>query len=169
MQYCFFWWVRLLVIVLVLCLSLGMVSPAAWADVDPYITRYLKVTEPINLEVDSQGQSRLFSPEELSAGKQLFENNCLNCHVGGATLPDPTVSLSLSDLKGATPPRNTINSLVGFFRQPMTYDGSEESNWCRQVPETWLTQEQVESLAGFVLRAAQTAPGWGSKLFDKLS
>jgi photosystem II cytochrome c550 len=164
MQHRFFW-TRLLAIFLILCLQMMIVSPPTWAAVDPYVTRYLKVIEPVSLEVDSQGQTRLFSAEELSAGKQLFENSCLNCHVGGATLPDPSVSLSLSDLQQATPKRNTINSLVAFFRQPMTYDGSEESNWCRQVPETWLSQEQVESLAGFVLRAAQTAPGWGSKSF----
>jgi photosystem II cytochrome c550 len=164
MQHRFFL-IRLLAVFLVLCLQIMAASPPAWAAVDPYITRYLKVFEPVSLEVDSQGQTRLFSPEELSAGKQLFENNCLNCHVGGATLPDPTVSLSLSVLQKATPKRNTINSLVAFFRQPMTYDGSEESNWCRQVPETWLSQEQVENLAGFILKAAQTAPGWGSKSF----
>ncbi|MGA7937748.1 MAG: photosystem II cytochrome PsbV2 [Kovacikia sp.] len=158
-------WTRWLLAVLTFCLAIGTFSSPAWADVDPYITRYLKVTAPISLEFDSQGQTRLFSPEELSMGKQLFENSCLNCHVGGATLPDPTVSLSLSDLQHATPKRDNISSLVAFFRQPMTYDGSEESSWCRQVPETWLSQAQVESLAGFVLRAAQTAPGWGFKDF----
>ncbi|MEZ2238774.1 photosystem II cytochrome PsbV2 [Microcoleus sp.] len=131
------------------------------AAADSYVTRYLKVSEPVPLELDAEGHTRLFSAEDLSAGKRLFEQNCLNCHVGGATLPDPTISLSLTDLQGATPPRKDINSLVAYLRQPMTYDGSEETFWCRQVPESWMSQTQIEDLAAFVLRAAQKAPGWG--------
>lgn len=164
MHYRFFR-VRLLVLVICIWSFLLTISLPAQAAVDPYITRYLKVSDPIPLELDKQGQTRLFSPEELSTGKQLFEQNCINCHVGGATLPDPSVSLSLADLEGANPRRDSIDGLVSYFRQPMTYDGSEETFWCRQVPESWLSQAQVESLAGFVLRAAQTAPGWGTERF----
>ncbi|MEG4799276.1 photosystem II cytochrome PsbV2 [Microcoleus sp. ARI1-B5] len=131
------------------------------AAADSYVTRYLKVSEPVALELDSEGHTRLFSAEDLSAGKRLFEQNCLNCHVGGATLPDPTVSLSLKALEGATPARSDINSLVAYLREPMTYDGSEETFWCRQVPESWMRQTEIENLAAFVLRAAKIAPGWG--------
>jgi len=142
-------------------------SPTALAaaDVDPYLRRYLQITEPIALEVDEQGATRDFTPQDLSQGKALFATNCLNCHVGGANLPDPQVSLSLAKLKGATPPRDNINSLVTFLRQPMTYDGSEETYWCRQVPESWMPQPEVENLAAFVLTAAQKAKGWGSENF----
>ncbi|PSB28298.1 photosystem II cytochrome PsbV2 [Stenomitos frigidus] len=143
---------------------LAIASPA-YAAADAYVTRYLHVVEPVPLVLDEQGHTRLFAAEEMSTGKQLFERNCLNCHVGGATLPDPSVSLSLKDLQSATPRRDTISSLVAYLRQPMTYSGTEETFWCRQVPETWLSQAQVEKLAGFVLRAAQTAPGWGGALF----
>ncbi|MDP8934236.1 MAG: photosystem II cytochrome PsbV2, partial [Cyanobacteriota bacterium] len=103
---------------------------------------------------------------DLSAGKVLFEQSCLNCHVGGANLPDPTISLSLADLKGAAPPRNNINSLVAYLREPMTYDGTEETFWCRQVPESWMRQAEIEKLAAFVIRAAQKAPGWGVENFE---
>lgn len=140
-------------------------SPAQAAAIDPYVVRYLRVTEPIALELNGQGETRPFSPQEISSGKQLFETNCMNCHVGGATLPDPQVSLSLTKLKGANPPRNNINSMVAYFRQPMTYDGSQETYWCREVPETWMSREQVESLAAFILTAAQKAPGWGAEAF----
>ena len=139
--------------------------PALAAATDNYIVRFLHVTEPIALQVDERGETRPFSPQELSRGKQLFETNCLNCHVGGATLPDPLVSLSLTKLKGASPARDNINNLVAYFRRPMTYDGTEETYWCRQVPESWMSQEQVESLAAFVLTAAQKAPGWGTENF----
>src|SRR5919199_1026357 len=75
------------------------------------------------------------------------------------------ISLALDTLAGATPPRNNINGLVDFLREPMTYDGSEPTFWCRQVSETWMPQQQIEKLAAFVLRAAQKAPGWGTSKF----
>ena len=159
--------VRCLVAILVTCLvGMMLVSlPAQAASIDPYVIRYLRVTEPIALEFDNQAQTRLFSAQDLSVGKQLFEQNCISCHVGGATLPDPKVSLSLQALKGANPPRDNIASLVSYLRQPTVYDGSTETYWCRQVPETWLSQQQVEKLAAFVLTAAQRAPGWGTDEF----
>ena len=157
---------RALVIVLAVVLVVMLQNSTALAAAsDPYVVKYLHVTEPIALELDGQGETHSFSPSDLSSGKQLFESNCMNCHVGGATLPDPLVSLSLSKLKGATPPRDNINNLVAYLRQPMTYDGSQETYWCRQVPESWMSQEQVESLAAFILTAAQKAPGWGTENF----
>jgi len=155
-----------LVMVLAVALVMMLQSlPALAASIDPYVIRYLHVTEPIALELNGQGETRPFSPQELSQGKQLFTTNCLNCHVGGATLPDPLVSLSLTKLKGANPPRDNINNLVAYLRQPMTYDGTQETYWCRQVPESWLSKEQVESIAAFILTAAQKAPGWGTETF----
>lgn len=152
----------------VCCLAWGFVGiNPAWATtgIDGYVSQYLKATQPVSLPVDASGVTRDFTPGELTQGKRLFEENCKNCHVGGATLPNPLVSLSLKDLQGATPPRDTIASLVAFQRLPMTYDGSEESYWCREVPENWLTTEQLEQLAAFVLRAAAVAPGWGTETF----
>lgn len=143
---------------------LAMPLPAL-ANVDPYVRRYLDVQEPIPLVIDSQGTTRLFSAADLTAGKRFFEENCKNCHVGGSTLPDPTVPLSLSALQSATPPRDTISMLVAFLRQPMTYDGSEETYSCRQVPDSWLSPTEAENVAAFILRSAQKAPGWGNTTF----
>ncbi|MBD2504290.1 photosystem II cytochrome PsbV2 [Anabaena azotica] len=125
----------------------------------------LYITEPIALDVDEKGTKRLFSPQELSQGKKLFERNCINCHVGGATLPDPEVSLSLEKLQAASPRRDLIDHLVAFMRQPMTYDGTQETYWCRQLSPSSTSQQQAESLAAFVLTAAQKAPGWGTDSF----
>jgi photosystem II cytochrome c550 len=155
-----------LVLTIVLVLYHSSTLTAQAANLDPYIVRYLRITEPIALELDGQGNTRLFSPSELSIGKQLFATNCINCHVGGVTLPDPLVSLSLKTLQGANPPRDRINSLVSFMRQPMTYDGSQETYWCRQLSPSFISPEQIESLAAFVLTAAQKAPGWGTANFS---
>jgi photosystem II cytochrome c550 len=157
--------VRYLLILLIVMTGLFTSSlPTQAATLDPYVMRYLEVSEPVALDLDKE-QTKLFSAKDLSEGKRLFEENCKNCHVGGATLPDPLVSLSLEALRGATPPRDSINSLVAFLRQPMTYNGAEESFFCRQMPESWVSQSEIENLSAFVLRAAQKAPGWGSGSF----
>lgn len=157
--------IRSLAIALAICLGALTFCLPAQAAIDPYISRYLDAAEPVALPLNDQEQTRSFSAEALSEGIHLFEENCKNCHVGGATLPDPTVSLSLEALQQAVPPRDNINSLVAYLRQPMTYDGSEETFWCRQVSESWMSQTQVENLSAFILRAAQKAPGWGNSSF----
>ena len=149
-------------IAIAFCLSLLWLHPPAQAAVDIGIARYLKVTDqPVPITLDDQGQTRLFAAEELSQGKQLFEAHCLSCHIDGTTLPYPQVSLSLEALAGAAPPRDNIRNLVAYFRHPMGYEGSNDNFWCREVPENWLSQQQVETLAAFILRAAEAAPGWG--------
>jgi photosystem II cytochrome c550 len=97
----------------------------------------------------------------------LFAQNCINCHVGGTTLPNPIVSLSLASLQGATPPRDNINALVAYMREPFSYDGSEPIYWCRTVPESWMSQKTIENLAAFIVRAAQKAPAWGTNDIDQ--
>jgi photosystem II cytochrome c550 len=159
---CFRW----LGAILLLLFSIVIVPEQAQAvEVDAYVLRYLKASEPISLPLNQDGESRSFTANDLSSGKRLFEENCKSCHVGGATLPNPLVSLALEDLKGATPPRDTISALVAFQREPMTYDGQDFGFGCREVSERWLTTGELENLAAFVLRAAEVAPGWGIERF----
>ena len=159
-----FWLRTFCICLLVTVLMLAGGRPAQAAK-DTYVTQYLRVTEPVALKQEATGQTQLFSYEDMVAGKRLFEENCKNCHLGGATLPNPLVPLSLPALQGATPPRDNITNLVAYLRQPMLYDGSEVSDVCRQVPENWLSQSQVENLSAFILRAAEKAPGWGTSEF----
>lgn len=160
-----FFCIRYLFIMLAVVWVLLLPSSPALAAIDPYVARYLRVTEPIALDFDGKGETRSFSPAQLAQGKQSFTSSCLGCHVGGSTLPNPLVSLAKEKLKGANPPRDNINSLVAYFRQPMTYDGSEETYNCRQVPESWMQSQEVQNLAAFILTAAQNAPGWGADTF----
>jgi photosystem II cytochrome c550 len=148
----------LLVSAAVLLILTDTCLPAKAGAIEPYISRYLRVREPIALELDAQGNTREFSPQELSDGKRYFEDSCINCHVGGSTLPNPKQSLALDTLKDANPPRDNLNALVSYMRQPMTYDGSEETFWCREITPNILSQQQIENLAAFVLTAAKKAP-----------
>jgi photosystem II cytochrome c550 len=158
------WFTRCFIAFLLLYWGSLVNSPLVQAgDIDDYIVRYLKVTEPVPIAMNATGETQLFSPEQLTQGKRLFEDNCKNCHVGGATLPNPMQSLSLENLQGATPPRDNIGSLIAFQREPTIYDGSDISFWCRQVPDTWLPDQELAKLDAFVLRAAQVAEGWGSE------
>lgn len=158
---------RCVLVVIVASLAWAVASsPASAAAIDPYVSKYLQATEPVELDFNDRGETKLFSAEDLSFGKGLFGKNCLNCHVGGSTLPDPRVPLSLEALKGATPPRDNISALVAYQRQPTTYDGGYDNFWCREVPESWLPTEQLEKLSAFILRAAQKAPGWGTDSFE---
>lgn len=156
---------RLLSLVLVLWGLFLMGQPVQAASVDPYVRRYLKASEPVPVVVNAKGDTELFSPEALTEGMQLFEETCINCHVGGATLANPAESLALDVLAGATPPRDNIASLIAFQRQPLIYDGSDTSFWCREVSESWLPDEMLTKVAAFILRAAETAPGWGAQDF----
>ncbi|MBF2097187.1 MAG: photosystem II cytochrome PsbV2 [Gloeomargaritaceae cyanobacterium C42_A2020_066] len=155
----------LLLLLTFLLTLLAWVSPAQAATGDTYVRRYLRAGDGVTLPADAAGRPQTFTAADLSAGKKLFEETCLNCHVGGATLPNPLVSLSLTDLQGATPPRDNIAALAAFIRNPQTYDGLEPSATCRQLSARWTTDGEVEQLAAFVLRAAQVAPGWGTKKF----
>jgi len=69
--------------------------------------------------------SCLWAGEYVKDVKNRFQSACSNCHVGGATLSAPNISLSLKDLRGSTPPRDTLQALMEYQRDPRSYDGSD--------------------------------------------
>ena len=73
--------------------------------------------------LDAKGNSVVLTPEQVKRGKRLFNNACGTCHVGGLTKTNPNVGLDTESLSLATPPRDSITSLVAYFKDPMTYDG----------------------------------------------
>lgn len=157
---------RSFTVILVILTTFIFNSSPALAAIDAYLRKYLKVEQPVEIQLNEAGETSSFSPGEIFAGKTLFAKNCLNCHVGGANLPNPRVSLSMGDLEGANPPRDNIHNLVDFFRDPKIYDGSDDSYFCRQISENWMSDKEVENLAAFILRAAEKAPGWGTERFE---
>lgn len=136
--------------------------PAQATTNDPFIRRYFDARQPVEIPLDEKGNTRAFTGEDFVDGKALFEQSCVNCHVGGITVQYPTVSLSLDALKGATPPRDHINNLVAYMRDPVSYDGTDFNFWCRQVSESWMSEAEIEKLAAFILRAAEKVPNWGA-------
>jgi photosystem II cytochrome c550 len=73
--------------------------------------------------LDAKGNSVVLTPEQVKRGKRLFNNACGTCHVGGLTKTNPNVGLDTESLSLATPPRDSVTSLVSYFKDPMTYDG----------------------------------------------
>ncbi len=77
-------------------------------------------TVPLNTK-----ESVILTPEQVKRGKRLFINTCSTCHIGGITKTNPNVGLDVEALSLATPPRNTIESLVDYIKNPTTFDGLE--------------------------------------------
>jgi len=72
---------------------------------------------------DDKGKTTVLTPEQLVRGKRLFNAACAQCHGGGSTKTNQTVSLDTEALKGAIPPRDNVLSMVDYLKNPTTYDG----------------------------------------------
>jgi photosystem II cytochrome c550 len=75
--------------------------------------------------LDSSGTTVILTPEQVKRGKRLFNASCGNCHVGGITKTNPNLGLEPDALSLATPPRDNIDGLVDYMKNPTTYDGLE--------------------------------------------
>lgn len=75
------------------------------------------------IPLNDKGDTIVVSIKQLAEGKRLFNYACAQCHLGGVTKTDPNIGLDTEALALATPPRNTVESLVDFMKSPMTYDG----------------------------------------------
>jgi photosystem II cytochrome c550 len=75
--------------------------------------------------LDSSGTTVILTPEQVKRGKRLFNSSCGNCHVGGITKTNPNLGLEPDALSLATPPRDNIDALVDYMKNPTTYDGLE--------------------------------------------
>jgi photosystem II cytochrome c550 len=78
------------------------------------------------LPLDSSGTTVILTPEQVKRGKRLFNNSCGQCHVGGVTKTNPNLGLEPDALSLATPPRDNINALVDYLKNPTSYDGLEQ-------------------------------------------
>lgn len=112
-------------------------------------------TVPFNAD----GDTITLSLKQVKEGKRLFQYACAQCHVGGITKTDPNVGLDPEALSLATPPRNNIEALVDYMKDPTSYDG--ESSIAELHPsiksaETFaemrnLTDADLTAIAGHIL------------------
>jgi len=115
-------------------------------------------------------QTVVLTPEQVKRGKRLFNNTCSTCHAGGITKTNPNVGLDIEALSLATPPRNTIESLVDYIKNPTTFDGLEsiaEIHPSIRSADIFpkvrtLTEDDLFSIAGHILLQPKViAEKWG--------
>lgn len=130
------------------------------------ITSYVSPVTALELDedtrtvsLDSKGNSVVLTPEQVKRGKRLFNNACGTCHVGGLTKTNPNVGLDTESLSLATPPRDSVTSLVAYFKDPMTYDGLDSISEVHPSIKSAdifpkmrsLTDEDLFAIAGHIL------------------
>lgn len=128
----------------------SFVGTAAAAELDA-ATR----TVPLN----GDGDTLTLSLKQVKEGKRLFQYACAQCHVGGVTKTDPNVGLDPEALALATPPRNSIDALVDYMKDPTSYDGEQsiaEVHPSLKSKDTFpemrnLTQDDLVAIAGHIL------------------
>lgn len=123
-------------------------------------------TVPLN----NAGATVVVAINKVKTGGRLFNTTCGECHAGGGTKTNQFVSLSPSDLAGATPSRNNIEGLVDYMKNPTTYDGKTEiSDLHPSMKSTAmypkmrnLTDDDLTAIAGYILvQARVSGKKWG--------
>ncbi|MGJ3247063.1 MAG: photosystem II cytochrome c-550 [Elainellaceae cyanobacterium] len=115
--------------------------------------------ETRTLPLNENGDPYVLSIEQVALGKRQFNYACAQCHVGGGTRTNPNIDLSSEALKGANPPRDNIESLVDYMKNPTTYDGFQsiaEVHPATSSSDVFpkmrnLTEEDLVAIAGFIL------------------
>jgi len=109
--------------------------------------------------LNDQGETTVLSLKQIQEGKRLFNYACAQCHAGGVTKTNQNVGLDPEALALATPPRNNIEALVDYMKNPTTYDGEEEiaefhpSTKSADIYAAMrnLTDDDLKAIAGHVL------------------
>ncbi|MEB3339754.1 photosystem II cytochrome c-550 [Okeania sp.] len=111
------------------------------------------------LPLNEDGQEVVLTIKEFIRGKQVFNNVCSQCHVGGITKTNPDVGLGPEALALAYPPRDNIEGLIDYMINPTTYDGFTEISELHPsiksadiYPEMRnLTEDDLYAIAGYIL------------------
>nr|YP_010335942.1 photosystem II cytochrome c550 [Tsunamia transpacifica]QUE27833.1 PsbV [Tsunamia transpacifica]UNJ14348.1 photosystem II cytochrome c550 [Tsunamia transpacifica] len=122
------------------------------------------------LPLNSSGSTVVFTPEQVKRGKRLFNNTCAVCHTGGITKTNPNVGLDPESLSLASPPRDNMESLVDYMKDPTSYDGAESIAEVHPSIKSadifpkmrTLTDDDLYSIAGHILLQPKiAAEKWG--------
>jgi photosystem II cytochrome c550 len=111
------------------------------------------------VKLNASGDTTVLNLKQVKEGKRLFQFACAQCHAGGVTKTNQNVGLEPDALALATPPRNNIDSLVDYMKNPTTYDGEEEISEFHPSTKSAdiftemrnLTDEDLKAIAGHIL------------------
>ncbi len=122
------------------------------------------------VKLNYEGDTIILSLKQVKEGKSLFNYACAQCHVRGITKTNQNVGLDEDTLARATPPRDNIEGLVDYLKNPTTYDGEMEISELHPstksadiYPEMRnLTDDDLQAIAGHILLQPKI-PGsrWG--------
>jgi len=145
----------------VLVMSQFFSTPAIAAELDE-ATRTIKLNE--------QGDTVVLSLEQVARGRKQFNYACGTCHNAGITKTNPTVGLDPASLAGALPPRDNLDALVDYLKNPTTYDGLTDISQLHPSTKSAdifpkmrsLTEEDLVAISGHILLQPKViGPLWG--------
>ena len=148
-------------LVLPLALFLGFAGPAQAARWD---------AATLTVPAGPAGTAVTFSEQEIKTGRKLFNNACGSCHAGGVTKTNQNVGLDPETLALATPPRNTVDALVDFMKNPTSFDGEfsiEDVHPSLRSSDVFvkmrnLDEDDLRLIAGYILVAPKVqGMQWG--------
>ena len=144
-----------------LTIGLVLASPADAARWD---------TETLTVQNNPDGVQVTFSEQEINTGRKVFNTSCGTCHAGGITKTNHNVGLDPETLALATPPRDNVDALVDYMKDPTSYDGEysiSELHPSIRSAELYpamrdLTDEDLRLMAGYILVAPKVqGTAWG--------
>ena len=141
---------KLIGLAVAIILTFGLVVGSATA---------VELSEAVRTVPLNQSDTTVLSLKQVQEGKRLFNYACAQCHAGGVTKTNQNVGLDPEALALATPPRNNIEGLVDFMKNPTTYDGEDEIAELHPSTKSAdiyaamrnLTEDDLVSIAGHVL------------------
>ena len=130
-------------------LTPGLVQAADWNN------------EELTVPASSSGDTMTFSKAEVKAGRTTFNKSCGECHAGGITKTNHNVGLDTETLALATPPRDSVDGLVDYMKDPTSYDGEysiADLHPSMRSADVWtkmrdLNDEDLRLMAGYILIA----------------
>lgn len=150
----------LLILVPVL-IGLVFTSPAEAARWD---------AETLTVPETADGSQVTFSEQEINTGRKVFNTSCGTCHAGGITKTNHNVGLDPETLALATPPRDNVDALVDYMKDPTSYDGEysiADLHPSMRDAELYpamrdLTDEELRLMAGYILVSPKVqGTAWG--------
>ncbi|MFW6358157.1 MAG: photosystem II cytochrome c-550 [Chroococcales cyanobacterium] len=142
-----FFWVAVVTVFLAFQFSVGTASAV---EVDENIR---------TVKLNPQGDNIVLSNEEVQLGKRKFMYACAVCHKGGSTRTNPNINLSLETLALAEPPRDNVEAIVDYIKNPTSYDGELDISEIHPTTKRAdlypqmrnLTEEDLKAIAGHIL------------------